>query len=171
MKNWKELYVELTGKLSVIENLEWVDLWHNQVNFLDNEHPFGSPAVFLSFRSLVINDTGTKVQDVQAQVDVYVYYETFLDTFEGAYNQNGALAFLDLFDRVNAVLHGSFGDTYSSMRRTAFSPVDTGGSGNLYLLQYSCHLIDKSAQKQWGEDSFADVIIDPNDPGNGFIID
>ncbi|HCY81524.1 MAG TPA: hypothetical protein DHV22_07970, partial [Xanthomarina gelatinilytica] len=122
MQNWKNLYTELAEKLATIEELQWLDLWHNQINFLDDEHPFPTPAVFLSFRSLTISDASDKLQDVVAQVDAYVYYETFLDTFNGAYNQQDALAFLDLMDKVNAKLHASTGLNYSSMRRTAFNP-------------------------------------------------
>lgn len=162
MQNFKELYKELAEKLTnKIEAIRWVDLWNSQVYNLEYEHPFPAPAVFLGFRSQSMTDTGSKVQNVNLQVDVFVFYETFLDTFKGAYNQNDALAFLDIMDEINKLFHGSSGENYSSMRRVSFSPIDTGGAGNLWNITYTCTLIDYSAQTKWEEGKFADVETEP----------
>lgn len=152
MQNFQELYKELATKITDnIEAVNWVDLWNSQVYNLDDEHPFPAPAVFLAFRTNSTTDISDKVQNVQLQVDVFVFYETFLDTFKGAYNQEDALAFLDIMDAINKEFHGSAGTQYSSMRRVAFSPVDTGGAGNLYSITYTCELVDHSAQPNWQE--------------------
>ncbi|GGA84573.1 hypothetical protein GCM10008015_26700 [Flavobacterium palustre] len=170
MQNFKELYTELAGLLSdKIPAIEWVDLWNSQIYNLEGEHPFPAPAVFLAFRSNRMDDAGVKLQKVELQVDVFLFYETFLDTFNGAYNQEEALAFLDIMDEINKLLHGSSGTAYSNMRRISFSPVDTGGAGNLYNITYRCELMDYSAVKEWEEDSFADMQIEPQG-NNGFIV-
>lgn len=169
MQNFKELYKELAGKISDIEAVQWVDLWNSQVYNLETEHPFPAPAVFLAFRANTMKDLGEKAQNVQMQVDVFLYYETFLDTYNGAYNQEEALNFLDTIDEINKLLHGSSGIEYSSMRRVSFSPLDTGGAGNLYSITYNCELIDYSAQTDWQEGKFTDVIIDAAD--NSYTID
>ena len=100
-QNWtKQLYVELAEKITnQISAIEWVDLWHNQVGFLENEHPFPTPAVFISIRSNSMDDLSQKVQQVNLQIDFYLYYETFADTFKGSFNQSGALGFLDTIYR------------------------------------------------------------------------
>lgn len=160
MQNFKELYKELSEIISDnIDQIRWVDLWNSQVYNLENEHPFPAPAIFLAFRSNSMTDNGVKVQNVNMQVDVFVFYETFLDTFKGAYNQDEALNFLDIMDQVNSLLHGSAGDNYSSMKRVSFSPVDTGGSGNLWSITYNCTLIDYSATKKFEEGGFNDVVV------------
>lgn len=170
MQNFKELYKELSVLLSDnIESVEWVDLWNSQIYNLEGEHPFPAPAIFLAFRSNRIEDAGVKLQKVELQVDVFLFYETFLDTHKGAYNQADALDFLDIMDEINKLLHGSSGTAYSNMRRVSFSPVDTGGAGNLYTITYRCELMDYSAVKEWGEDSFADMQIEPKSD-NGYII-
>lgn len=170
MQNFKELYKELADKLAAIEAVHWIDLWNSQVYNLENEHPFPAPAVFLAFRSNAMSDMSDKVQNVTLQVDVFLFYETFLDTFKGAYNQTEALNFLDTIDAINALLHGSAGEQYSSMRRVSFSPVDTGGAGNLYSITYNCTLVDYSAQPQWEEGKFKeDVVIEPLED-NSYII-
>lgn len=162
MQDFVELYKELADKLSAgVTGLRWVDLWNSQVYHLEDEHPFPVPAIFLAFRSNDAKDLGQKAQQLKMQVDVFVYYETFLDTFKGAYNQGDALRFLDMLGEVNKVLHGSDGQSYSSMRRVSFSPVDTGGAGNLWNIVYNCELVDYSASKEYVEGGFKDVEVQP----------
>jgi hypothetical protein len=155
MQNWQDLYTELCEKITTnLEKIEWVDLWHNQVNFLEEEHPFATPAVFLSFRTLNTQDAGERVQAVTLQVDCYLFYETFSDTYYGSANQQDALIFLGLLNDLHALLHASEGENYSSMRRLAFNPVDTGSAGNLYQCSFECLLTDYAAQKAWEDGSF-----------------
>jgi hypothetical protein len=170
MQNFKELYKELADLLTVkIPAIQWVDLWNSQVYNLDGEHPFPAPAVFLAFRSSRMDDAGVKLQKVLMQVDVFLFYETFLDTFKGAYNQVEALEFLDIMDSINKELHGGSGACYSNMKRVSFSPVDTGGAGNLYSITYTCELMDYSAVKEWEEGEFNGLDIEANGD-NGYII-
>ncbi len=158
MQNFKDLYIELSTLLNTkIPAIKWIDLWHNQVNFLSSEHPFATPAVFLAFRILNTQDKGLKIQDVTLQVDAYLFYETFADTFKGSFNQSTALDFLDLLNSTFAVLHGSTGVNYSAMRRTGFAPVDTGGAGNLYQQSFTCTLTDYAAQKLYQDTVINDI--------------
>ena len=140
MEHWQDLYIELAERISEkLPEIQWIDLWHNQVGFLADEHPFGTPAVFIGFRSAQINDIG----------ELSLYYETFLDTFKGAYNQEGALEFTKSLDALFGNFHGTSGRNYSSMRRIAFAPVDTGTAGNLYQVTFECKLNDSSAMKYY----------------------
>lgn len=157
-----EVYTELAQKLSNVNGIEWVDLWNNQITNLDNEHPFPAPAVFLAFRSNATKDLSEKMQDVTLMVDVFLFYETFADTYHGAFNQDDALRFLSLQKEINKVLHASHGNHYSSMRRVGFSPVDTGDSGNLYTINYQCQMIDKSAVETIETGSFEDINVTKN---------
>lgn len=150
MQNVKDLYIELATTLSTkIPAIKWIDLWHNQVNFLSEEHPFPTPAVFLNFRILQADDTGLRVQKLRMQVDCFVYYETFADTYHQSWNQSTALDFLNLLNDIQATLHASDGQNYSAMRRTGLNPVDTGDAGNTYQLSFECTLMDYAAQIQW----------------------
>lgn len=177
MQNWKDLYTELATRISDnLPQVKWIDMWHNQVNFLDSEHPFPTPAVFLSFRSQDISDTGTRVQQVSLQVDVYLFYETFADTYHGSWNQGSAMAFLDTLNGLQALLHGRSGENYSGMRRISFDPVDTGNAGNLYRISFQCLLADYAAQKTYTDAELEEMNLSKGsapeeDPGyNDFII-
>ncbi len=171
MENFKALYNELATKISDnVTGIEWVDLWNSQVYNLEGEHPFPAPAVFLSFRSQQMENAGAKVQKVTLQIDMFLFFETFADTYHGSWNQDRALAYLDAIDELNKLLHGSNGEHYTNMTRVAFSPVDTGGAGNLYNISYECNIIDYSAAPEYDEGSFADMTIDPEHE-TGYIID
>lgn len=165
--NWtKALYKELAENITNnITAVKWADLWHNQVGFLEEEHPFPTPAVFMAFRSGKITDLSQKVQQVNLQVDFYIYFETFADTYNGAINEDDALNFLDTVDELNKLLHGTNGINYSGMKRVGFNPEDTGNAGNLYRVTYECLCNDYTAFVEPGEGTFADLNVDK------FIID
>lgn len=157
MQNWKDLYIELAEKVSQIPGIEWVDLWHNQVNFLEDEHPFPTPAVFLSFRTMIVEDARENMQIMRLQVEAYLFYETFADTYKGSVNQGSALDFLDLMNSIYAKLHGTTGENYSEMRRTGFNPVDTGSAGNLYQITFECNAVDLAAKPVYEEAGILDM--------------
>lgn len=164
MQNWVALYKELSQKISEnIEEIKWIDLWHNQVNFLSDEHPFPTPAVFFGFRAKDINDKGLKIQSVEIQIDVYLFYETFLDTYQNAWNQHGALEFLQTADDIYSLLHGTGGENYSGMRRIDFHPVDTGGSGNLYRIVFDALMTDYAAVKDYQDITVNGIIVERGD--------
>lgn len=162
MENFKEIYKEVADKImNSAPAIKWLDLWNSQVYNLEGEHPFPAPAVFLAFRSNNMSDAGVKVQNVELQVDVFLFFETFADTYNGSWNQEEALDFLDNLDLINKALHGSSGNTYTGMSRISFSPVDTGGAGNLYSVTYKCNAIDYSAAEVYEDGTFGDLQIDP----------
>lgn len=157
-----ELYKELAEKIkNSITGIEWVDLWHNQVGFLETEHPFPTPAIFMGFRSNNMQDLSQRVQKVNIQIDFYLYFETFADTFEGSYNQDTALNFLKAIGELNTLFHASVGNNYSSMKRTGFNPEETGNAGNLYRITYECASIDYTAFKEFDNGTFSEMTIEP----------
>jgi hypothetical protein len=146
LKGWDKLYQELAKKVTDnIEGINWVDLWHNQVGFLVEEHPFPTAALFFSFRILSVEDLSEKVQRVSLQIDMFYFYETFLDTYQGAYNEEDALNYLDNLTALYKLFHGTSGDNFSEMRRTGLAAVDTGSAGNLYRQSFTCSTVDASA--------------------------
>ena len=190
MENWQNLYLELAEKLStdlddnelefynklntIAEHdgkspIRWLDLWHNQVNFLEDELQFPTPAVFLSFRSKNVQDLGDKLQEMVLQIDCYLFYETFSNTFKGSFNQEDALNFIGLLDFINARLHATTGENYSAMRKVGFAPEDTGNAGNLYRITFECIITDASAAKISEEAEIGDLEL-LNDENNDFYI-
>ena len=148
LQGWDKLYQELAKKVNdTISSINWIDLWHNQVGFLVEEHPFPTPALFFAFRILNVEDLSEHTQNLTLQIDMYYFYETFLDTYQDAYNQNDALDYLDNLTALHKVFHASSGVNYSEMRRIGLAAVDTGSAGNLYRQTFTCTALDTSAFK------------------------
>jgi len=174
---WQHLYNELAEKVKDnITEIEWLDLWHNQIGFLVEEHPFPTPAVFFSFRMLSAENLAGLVQEANMQIDMYYYFETFLDTNYEAFNKESALSFLEVTTKLHQLFHGTTGDNYSEMTRIGFAPVDTGSAGNLYKVSFNCKIIDETASKNYVSVVPGDLTITPgSDPNiteinNDFII-
>lgn len=159
----KALYLELSNKLAQLDNIRWVDLWHEQVTFMEDEHPFPAPAIFLSFRLLDSEEMGELVQNGLMQVEVYLFYETMSDSYVGSVNQQSATSFLELLENIYKSLQGSRGENYSEMRRTGFYPVNTGDAGNLYVSIFECRVVDESAKKSYADAGELDVEVS-NEP-------
>jgi hypothetical protein len=158
MKDLKHLYLEHEKRISDnIAEIKTVDLWSDQVQFMAEEHPFKSPAVFFGYRMITADDQGEKQQQLRLQADVYLFYETFADTSRNAKKQQKGLDFLDLLTKINACFHGTSGNYYGEMRRTGFNPVETGGAGILYVQRYELSMTDDSAQELYNTMKF-DII-------------
>ncbi len=173
---WTDLYKELAEIITdEVQNINWVDLWHDQV-YEEGELPFPTPAVFIAFRTLECQDLGQLIQECDTQIDLYLFYETFSDTYAGAYNQESALNFLNLLTEIHKVFHGRSGNTFQTMRRINIEQVETGGSGNLYRLSFNCLIKDSSAVKEFEKAEVKEVVVS-NTPlpqketdGSAFII-
>lgn len=152
MQYWTELYKEIAEKITEkLPEIKWVDLWHDQVSFLISELPFDTPAVFIGFATLSTEDRGILVQDCDTQIDMYLFFETFSDTYWGSYNQERALDFLQSLTRLHALFHGKSGENYSGMRRVDMRREESGGAGNLYRISFQCVITDYSAQALYDE--------------------
>lgn len=134
----------LYERMAALPDIEHVDLWHDQVDYLSEEHPFPTPAVFFGFTTLNVADNGELMQTTDLQVDIYLYYETFADTYNGAKMQNEALEFLDLLLMIGLMFHGRSGEHFHQMRRSGTYRQESGGSGNLYRLQFQTNVSEFS---------------------------
>lgn len=147
MQNWNDLYIEIAKKITEeIQEVRWVDLWHNQIGFLKEEAAFPSPAVFLDFRIINAKDIGQKIQELDLQVSMRVFYETYAETHLGNFNQGKSMSFLKITNDLHKQFHATSGKNYSSMRRVGFNSLDTDSAHNLYLINFTCKVMDSSAE-------------------------
>lgn len=134
----------LYDRMAALPAIEHVDLWHDQVDYLSEEHPFPTPAVFFGFQTLNVNDNGELMQTTDLQVDIYVFWETFADTYNDAVMKEEALMYLDLLLMVGLMFHGRSGEHFHQMRRSGTYRQESGGSGNLYRLQFQTNITEFS---------------------------
>ena len=161
MEAWNELYKELAEKITAnLPQIQWVDLWHEQISYLTDELPFPAPAVFIAFRTNNIDDKGLKIQDLNMQIDMYLFFETFSDTYQGAYNQNSALDFLATLTDLLKLFHAHHGVNYGQMRRVFVGSEESGNAGNLYRVSFSCNVEDAAAMNIYDMQEVNEVSID-----------
>lgn len=135
-------YTDLRKSMENTPDIEYIDMWHEQISFMEEEHQFPSPAVFIEFNTLGIEDEGLLVQRLHTQIDFRLFYETYSDTSEGAIMQEEALAFLDLLTLLGMMFHGRTGKTFGTLRRTFVGREESGGAGNLYRISFECDIMD-----------------------------
>lgn len=135
-------YADLREKMMNAPEIEHIDMWHEQVSFLDEEHSFPSPAVFIEFNTLDIEDEGLLVQRLHTQIDFRLFFETYADTYDGAVMQEEALAFLDLLTLLGMMFHGKSGLSFGTLRRTHVGREESGGAGNMYRISFECEIMD-----------------------------
>ena len=136
ISNIPDDYADLRNRLESLPEFQHIDLWHNQVDYLSEEHPFPTPAIFFEFNTVKVDDAGELTQNTDLQVDMHIYWETFSDTYEGATMQDEALQFLDLLLLVGLMFHGRSGKNFHQMRRSGTQREETGGAGNLYRITF-----------------------------------
>jgi hypothetical protein len=134
----------LYERMAALPAIEHVDLWHDQVDYLSEEHPFPTPAVFFGFQTLNVADNGELMQTTDLQVDIYVFWETFADTYNDAVMKEEALMYLDLLLMVGLMFHGRSGEHFHQMRRSGTYRQESGGSGNLYRMQFQTNISEFS---------------------------
>lgn len=159
-------YAELRERLEELPDFQHIDLWHGQVDYLSEEHPFPSPAIFFEFNTLQVDDTGELVQHTDLQVDMHVFWETFSDTYQGARMQEEALLYMDLLLLVGLMFHGRSGEHFHQMRRSGTQREESGGSGNLYRISFQTLVSEFSGLnlKQMSQDNSREVhIINSNE--------
>ena len=160
---WKEPYKEIADRIERnLPEIQFIDLWHEQISYLSEELEFPSPAVFIDFNVVSADDLGEHIQKGDIQIDMRLFYETFSDTYNGSVTQDTALEFLESLTKLHALFHGKSGDTYSEMRRISMSREDSGGVGNLYRISFQCNIIDESAKVLFTDGEFSGIKIKPD---------
>lgn len=142
-----------------LEDIKWVDLWHEQVSYLTEELPFPTPSIFIAFNTNSCNDIGLHIQECDVQIDFYLFYETFSDSYMGSYNQTSAIDFLRLLTEINQAFHGVSGTNFQTMRKVNMNREESGGSGNLYKISFACNIEDASAKKEFVDKEVNEIII------------
>lgn len=160
MEAWTDLYTELAERINnKITEIKWVDLWHEQVSYLSEELPFPTPAVFIGFTTNNCNDLAQLIQECDTQIDFYLFFETFSDTYHGSHNQDSAIDFLRLLTKLHSCFHGISGINFQTMRRIDMRREESGGTGNLYRISFNCNVEDASGQIEFDKNEVNAIAI------------
>lgn len=79
----KIIHNALEGKIKATSKFNWIDVWKAQVGKAES-YPFNFPAAFISTKRITWQDMVMNVQEGKVEIDVWLFFEEFGDTFEGA---------------------------------------------------------------------------------------
>ncbi|MDR3326921.1 MAG: hypothetical protein LBT04_02115 [Prevotellaceae bacterium] len=151
----KQLYLDIKNHLKTVKNefgdqlFLHFDLWNRQVEFIEQETPFGCPAVFVEFAPMVWRTMGNRVQECELTVTLHIVTEWFAGTADYSPTEHQALEFLQISDYVSAAMQ-NFSTTYMNgwMRTQSV----TNHDHERYVdntESYKCNLRDISAVQQF----------------------
>lgn len=147
----KQLYLDIKNRLMTIKTsngeplFRHFDLWNRQVDFLEQETPFATPAVFVEFDTMQWRTIGQHTQECDLTVRLHIVTEWFSGTDHLSPIESMALDFLDLSDLVVAHMQSFCTQYTNSWMRTASV---TNHDHERYVdsvEQYTCLLRDTSA--------------------------
>jgi hypothetical protein len=109
----KQLYLDIVTRLKTIVAEDGTpvfnhfDLWNRQVEFLEQETPFATPAVFVEFMTHSWNTQGRKRQNAEITIRIHIVTRHFGNTADYNPQHLQALDYLNLTSLVFASLQGA----------------------------------------------------------------
>lgn len=102
--------------------VQWVDVWKAQVGSKDAkelQYPFPFPASFISIKRITWEDMTGDAKEGTVEIDVYLFFEKFGDTFEGATDKDDSFADIDLVETIADDLHWIEDSPFKELTQTA----------------------------------------------------
>lgn len=159
----KQLYLDIKEALKSIENnseqvFKHFDLWNKQVQFIEQETPFQTPAVFIEFDTINWNQMGMRQQNADVTVRLHVVTKWYGKTADNSPIELNALKYLDLPDLINHKLMNyspSSGNTFMRFQ----SIINHDHEKYLDSIEvYKCNVQDTSARNQYSQVSVTPVV-------------
>ena len=149
----KQLYLAIVDRLKNIPGADGeplfkhFDLWNQQVEFIEQETPFLTPAVFVEFLPLKWQTLGKRVQSADLTTRLHIVTEWHALTADNVPDeeQDLALAYLDIVDSVVAALQNFAAPCTNAWMRTQTIPNHNHERYVDSVEEYICRVTDNSA--------------------------
>lgn len=149
----KQLYLAIVNRLKNIPGADdeplfkHFDLWNQQVEFIEQETPFLTPAIFVEFMPLQWQTMGNRVQSADLTTRLHIVTEWHALTADNVPDeeQNLALEYLDIVDSVVAALQNFSAPGTNSWMRTQTIPNHNHERYVDSVEEYICRVIDDSS--------------------------
>lgn len=115
----KQIFQTICARLTErVPDIQFIDLWNNNVQTLNGGAVWPLPAVFVEFEPIEWRQQNNGAR--RSDVAVRLHLVTRAVSTHGAADpkMSDALGFLDLIDRVNAAMQGLRGDNFSGFQLT-----------------------------------------------------
>lgn len=118
----KEFYLAVSERLLSIEGspIQYVDLWNNNVEYIEQETGWPRPAVFVEFRPVMWERMTTRgANEYQARAEIRLHIVTDWDGSASSEHSDEvrqqAIEALDLSEQIHAALLGLHGDHFGDL--------------------------------------------------------
>ena len=107
----KFLYFSLMDKIMSFRNeegcsiIKTVDLWNEQVEFIEQEAPFDTPAIFIEFLPINWNSLSSKIQQATFNIRLHIVSRYEGDSRNTSMFQTQAMNRFDLLDQLDELLN------------------------------------------------------------------
>lgn len=138
------IYNQITAALQGIAEIAHVGLWNNQMQYIAEEQPFDTPAVFIEFDPIEWQHLLHGVREAVVTIRLHVITDSRVGTW------SDTIAVFNLLDSINAELHGLHHTTSNGSVMDALTLVNSTTDHNFDELQenvetYTCHITDRTA--------------------------
>ncbi|MBI9055504.1 MAG: hypothetical protein JEY96_16900 [Bacteroidales bacterium] len=107
----KQIYTDIQTRLEAIKDAEnnfiltHFDLWNQQVNFIEEETPFNTPAAFVEILPIQWQQLSGGYQQAEVTIRLHLVTQWFAQTAKYNPKQSAALDYLDLPGKVFDAMH------------------------------------------------------------------
>ncbi|MDY0200987.1 MAG: hypothetical protein RBR40_08365 [Tenuifilaceae bacterium] len=124
--------------------IQHFDLWNQQLDWLDEEQPFTTPAVFIEFLPIQWRHQSRGTRDATLSINLHIVTRRNIPTRADQQYTTEALGFLELLDAVNLCLHGHKGENFSALTGQT-STTDNNFDELMHSIeQYTAYIVDHS---------------------------
>ncbi|GHT15077.1 hypothetical protein AGMMS4956_14280 [Bacteroidia bacterium] len=135
----KQLYNFISDLLRAIdgEPVKHIDIWNNQIAFIEDEQPFATPAVFIEFAPIRWNFVGGTTYEADITFTLHVVTDSRVKRW------SDVILVFDLLDVIHSVLHGAQLENTSQIIRTASTTDNLFGELMHNQETYTLHAISE----------------------------
>jgi hypothetical protein len=151
----KFIYQSIVDRLKEIKDdggesiIKHFDLWNNNLEYVEEEQPFLTPAVFVELQPVVWRHQGKGVREAAVNVVLHVITQRNMPMADGSQYAELSLTFFDLLTEINCCLYGyaKTGEYFGHDALTGVQSVTDHDCGELRhdVETFSCHAVDASA--------------------------
>ena len=135
------------------ELIKHFDIWNNNLQYIEQNEAFYTPAVFVEFLPIEWKHQGNNVREAKVDIALHVITQRNAPTSHELPYESEALRFFDLLTEINVCLHGHFkrGDDFAHDALTATQSItDHDFEELLHSVEvFTCHAADWSAKNKW----------------------
>lgn len=139
----KAIYNLIFETLTTVAGVEHVGLWNNQLQYITEEQPFDTPAVFIEFEPTQWSELLHGVREAVVTVRLHVVTDSRVGRWADIVDV------FDLHERINAALHAvhrieTDGSVIDSLALAADATDHNFDELRDDTLDYRCHVTDRS---------------------------